>query len=827
MNNDYFKEGSRQFNDVFKIDRFKIIIEKLTLDIEMTEDEKTFILSCSIFFLESFNKDKRYRSFLNFAYYIILKYSLKYKDYKPLFDFSINFGYYPISNYLKKLQLIEDKSIHDVLIEAGLDKFNTGEYYETYEQNKSRLALIADNALEKGYIAPTSYGKSSIITDVIKKSTKEKIVIIVPTKSLLIQTYKNIKKENLDYKILIHDEMFDGDECFIAIFTQERALRLLSKQDVFFDLIFVDEAHNILNNNSRSILLSRLISKSKKLNKDCEIFYLSPLIDDLENIKVTNEQQIKKFKINFNIKEPEIFEVRLNNEIYKHNRFFINKSTFNGFKIGNTKNNLDYVISTSKEKNFLYTFRPKYIEKLAIDLSKKIGENVNSIKLNQVIEILKVEVHPDFYCVDLLRHGIVYLHGKIPDIIKEYLESKFKEIDEIKFIVANNVILEGINLPIDSLYVFSTYSLKGKELTNLIGRVNRLSEIFKKESNNLEKLLPTIHFVNNENGLYSNGNDMFNKIVLLKNTIFKDEIKNPLLINFDINSIKDVDKNKEDRKRKEVNDLIFQEKMLHESATDFNDKLSKYLFETGILECYIDKKVLIESVTLFFNQLIHKEDNWKHLDILDKIRNIFLFDSDNIKHEELKRLNNEETISFYRKYILITQKRSLKQNIENYFKFFKERSLSKDFKKRKFYFGTSYGEEVYDSIKYPNSHRKVYVDLRDVKDDVELVNLAIVKLKMEDEFISFTLNKFIVFLYDFDLISDNEYNMYIYGTTDKNKIKLTKFGLNIRLISRLDIDKQLDNLYFDDYNNIKYKKKFVDYLNSLNDFQRFEIEKFF
>ncbi|MFL0120275.1 hypothetical protein V2611_00585, partial [Tenacibaculum maritimum] len=88
------------------------------------------------------------------------------------------------------------------------------------------------------------------------------------------------------------------------------------------------------------------------------------------------------------------------------------------------------------------------------------------------------------------------------------------------------------------------------------------------------------------------------------------------------------------------------------------------------------------------------------------------------------------------------------------------------------------------------------------------------------------LNKFIIFLYDFNLITQEEYHEYVYGTTDIKKIAMTKFGLNISLITRLEEDKQIKNLEMDDNNNLRANKKFKKYLNQLNDFHRFEIERF-
>lgn len=119
----------------------------------------------------------------------------------------------------------------------------------------------------------------------------------------------------------------------------------------------------------------------------------------------------------------------------------------------------------------------------------------------------------------------------------------------------------------------------------------------------------------------------------------------------------------------------------------------------------------------------------------------------------------------------------------------------------------------------------MYIDLT-AKGDTELVNLAIVTLEIEDDFVSFELNKFIVMLYDYDLITTKEYNEYVYGTIDQRKIELTKIGLNIGLINKLEADGQLKNIFLDEYNNLKANTEFNEYKNSANDFYRFELRDF-
>lgn len=124
-----------------------------------------------------------------------------------------------------------------------------------------------------------------------------------------------------------------------------------------------------------------------------------------------------------------------------------------------------------------YIRRPKLIEIFSNDFIDSLVD-INDPQVNELIEILENYIHKDFYVTKLLKKGILYIHGQLPDLIKEYLEHKFNQIDSIQYLVANTVILEGINLPIDTLFILNTFSLNEKELTNLIGRVNRLNYIF-------------------------------------------------------------------------------------------------------------------------------------------------------------------------------------------------------------------------------------------------------------------------------------------------------------------------------------------------------------
>jgi Superfamily II helicase len=765
--------------------------------------------------VKHYQNDRRFISYIDFAYYLILKYSLNFGDYKPLYDISISLGFYPIANDIIKYELLPTEHFVDTIISSLIPQFkNEDNFIETLEQNHRSKDFLSDKSFEKCYLAPTSFGKSSLIINAIKElqDGEKKITIVVPTKSLLMQTYQSVRSAKLGRKIIMHDEMFDDEDEFIAIFTQERALRLLNRKKCVYDVLFIDEAHNILNNDSRSILLSRLIAKNKKLNNNQKVIYLSPLIENIHSIKISKEQNISSHVIEHNLKEPDLFELKLDGVVRLYNRFLDEFYT-----LDIQTNPFYYTISKSGDKNFIYNYRPVRIEEFAKEFCKYLPEIEITNEIIELKKILRKEVHNEFYVVDCLKYGVVYIHGKLPDLIKEYLEEKYRTLKELRYIIANSVILEGMNMPIDTLFIYNTRGLSGKELLNLIGRVNRLNQIFN-TTENLKKLAPPVHFVNTEYYNRKNSN-MEAKIKELRSRSFKDSVDNPNLCEFDLSK----QEKKDESYLLKVQTIQENETFISSNHKTEHDKLKAYLIESSISNHYSNIETATSSIELKLrriklDEILGENINFSDFTMLEKLNYLFVQEENSLIDFELNRLKNKEARDYYEHFIMVGRKKSLKENIISQLEFFQRKANSD---KPRMYFGSSYGEIDYDDT----GNNKIYIDLN-TKTDSQLINLAVVKLKMEEDFVSFKLNKLIVMLYDYELIDTEEYNLYIYGTSDEHKIALTKYGLNISLISRLSEDKQLINLEFDNFNNLTANEQFFEFLKKVDDFYRFEILRF-
>ena len=79
---------------------FKSAVDKLLLGVELTNRESTLLLSAAIALLRYGLEDKNRTRSLEFAYWIILNYSLSTGNLKPLYDLSFELGLYPWPNQL-------------------------------------------------------------------------------------------------------------------------------------------------------------------------------------------------------------------------------------------------------------------------------------------------------------------------------------------------------------------------------------------------------------------------------------------------------------------------------------------------------------------------------------------------------------------------------------------------------------------------------------------------------------------------------------------------------------------------------------------------------
>ena len=181
------------------------LYNKVIFESEPNYNEKYSFLKLAVMFLNVKNQAVN-----DLGYRMVLKYSNKFKDFIPLYDVSINKGFIPVSKFIEEkiLNSISPKeSFFYDFIKSFEENFRLNDIYLTEEQYQLNEFFEENNFNNISIVAPTSYGKSELILNIIHKNDN-KICILVPTKSLLAQTKMRVAHFAGKRKIITHPDMY-------------------------------------------------------------------------------------------------------------------------------------------------------------------------------------------------------------------------------------------------------------------------------------------------------------------------------------------------------------------------------------------------------------------------------------------------------------------------------------------------------------------------------------------------------------------------------------------------------------------------------------------
>lgn len=754
---------------------FSNLYNALLTNNNINDDILYQLLKLSIIFINSEDKNIE-----KLGYRIILLFSIKTENYYPLYDIAINKGLYPIIHIIDRFNLIED-SFYSEVNSSLIEQLKNNNHYLSSEQVK--LHTYYENNIDKSLciVAPTSYGKSELFINEIEKLENKKICILVPTKTLLEEVKIKLSKINtINSRLIItHPDMYNKSEkSFIAVFTQERLLRLLkNEKDLYFDYVVIDEAHNLLAKDERTLTLSTSIMVLYKRNNNTKFKYLTPFIKDIKSLNLKFiENTTNEFKISEYLKSEMIYYYNYSNAgnfLYLYDQFIdqyyeLAKHSMNEF---------DFIKDKAGKKNIVYFNKPKEIEKFAYEFAEKLNE-IKSEYIDSIINNIKDYVNKDYKLLFCLKHGVIYHHGAVPDLVRYYIEELYKNCDDIKYIVCSSTLLEGVNLSADKLFVFQfkrgQRNLNSSDIKNLIGRICRFSEIFNETTNNLYLLTPKVYFVDFPK--YSDSRSSMKNCI--QNTLridkkINDKLENPLLENA---------KCKQKDYEKDINFISnFEDNIINiDNPKLLRTKFGKSCIQNGITEINVFEQE--NEMQQKIDILIANNFVIDNCDVLfEKISDIFLIEEINNEDNNFDRLKRNKARNFY--------SFMLKSMIDNY-------SFSSLINKIVYYWKNRIRMKNDGSISEAyayvgrwgditrNGNRKYWIDLTS-KSDNELVNLAIIKAKEEQDYINYTIIKFIETFNDFNLLDKNFYNKVKYGTSDNNYILMIQNGYSISLANLL------------------------------------------
>lgn len=726
------------------------------------------------------------------GYRIVVEYCNQTNDYIPLYEIAVNKGLYPVSKFIEQHYI--DNSKRNFFTEwndAFTEQYVSGEVCRSEQQNSLVHFFESKKDDTVSVIAPTSYGKSELILSAVKEYAGKKICVLTSTKALLIQTKKRVQQisKGIFPKIVVHPEMYNpNDSSCLAVLTQERLLRIFKKDpQLSFDCIIVDEAHEMLEDDSRSRTLANVIIVAQKRNPEVAFKFLTPFLADSTNLKARyTTYDIEGFKVSEYIKTEKYFLYDLRNhtglKLYDQ---FLNKY----LPISDNRNlgfEEDVVKAYSAGKNIIYLNKPTDIEKFALALADVLPE-VDSELIQTACDNISEYLQPQYNLLTCLRKGIIYHHGSVPDAIRIYIEDLYKKDDAVRYVITSSTLLSGVNLPAERMFILDNKrgrsNLSHDSFKNLVGRVCRFSEIFNDETGNLYRLEPQIYLVFGKYFAQNANCESFLRNVAKVEQNYKDAVDNVLLSEAKIT----VDN---EEKLRQASEFIenYENGVVEDYQERYTNTVSgKACIMNGITEfdVFAHEATIQQQVDVYQSESIKISDSNT---LLETINDLFIQHLPDNGVESLKRLENKEARNFYSMMFEWRVKNKSYAEMISLFVGYWHQLYKKD-RNVMVYVGK------WGDIKRPGSNVARYTKFVG-KTRTQVVNLAIVRIKEEQDFIDNTLIKYVEVLHDLDLIEDRFYAQIKYGTDDERTICLIKNGLSLSSAMLL-IKKYGDHLQID------------------------------
>lgn len=431
---------------------------------------------------------------LNAADFKFLKYISNKTGIPHFYDILRQFDQKP---YIDSFDLITFSSI---FYESLL---HTDEESKLHKYQKNILDMFEAECLNRYFLsASTSFGKTHIVFEIIKKMNYTNAVLIFPTIALLSENLERIISDvkyrffREKYEIHTLSEVKEFGENNLFIYTPERYLSFIekNKSELHFDFAFVDEIYKIdndyiideeLKENERDVAYRLAVFYS--LNDHTDVLFAGPYMD----FDIPNSPNYNSSFDNF-LNDNKITLLDFNEYEIVNKSFFVAKR----LKIVPEDIQLNLVFSSNKKTDKLTE-----TVKLIIDIPQnlivycanrgrnggveyyaealiqsEILKNHNYSKYSDIIDHISLNFTDKWILLRALKHGIGIHHGLIPKYIQKEIINLFNN-GLIKILISTTTITEGVNTSAKNLVVMhskkGSKDLKKFDAKNIAGRAGR------------------------------------------------------------------------------------------------------------------------------------------------------------------------------------------------------------------------------------------------------------------------------------------------------------------------------------------------------------------
>lgn len=411
-------------------------------------------------------------------------------------------GFYP---YL--LRMIESTNKLDITSEIRTAFHSSNKLDDiTFHKEQKFLADMIAKGQNLIVSAPTSFGKSLLIQEIVALNKYENILIIQPTLALINETRISLKKFAENYNIIVNTSQTLGSKN-VFILTAERVLEYEGLPEI--DYCILDEFYKLssIRDDERSDVLN--IALKKVLKFDPIFYFIGPNIDGIPE-GFQEKYNAIFYKTNYSLVNTEIELVHIDYQdtgVRKQEKEKEQK-LFELLSLQNDEQSIVYVSSPSR----------------AYNIAKRYYEYLNENQLLKepqylpMCEWIEENLNKDWGFNTLIKNYIGVHSGIIPKHLVHSMIEYFNE-GKINVLFCTSTIIEGVNTSAKNVFVFDNKKGPNRldffDFSNIKGRAGRL----------LQHYIGKVYVFNN----------IPNKEVFELDIPFHDQklINDEILINFD------------------------------------------------------------------------------------------------------------------------------------------------------------------------------------------------------------------------------------------------------------------------------------------------------
>ena len=346
---------------------------------------------------------------------------------------------------------------------------NLGDKY--FHEEQKHLKNILDAGKNLIVSAPTSFGKSLLIEEMVAGKKFKNLVIIQPTLALLDETRKKLKKYQEDYKIILRTSQEPSEEKGnLFLLTAERVMEYKDLPKI--DFFTIDEFYKLSaeRDDERSDILNNAFYKLLQQNPVPQFYLLGPNIDKISD-GFSKKYNAVFYKTNYSLIENKI------EDIYSlHKDKFSKPRKYKDFK---EKKLFELLIDLKDQQSIIYCSSPNRVRELANKFCKFLEEkNFKKTEDLPLVEWVRENINPKWNLINFLNYEIGINDGALQKHINSSVIDYFND-KKLKYIFCTSTIIEGVNTSAKNVIFFDP--TKGKrtlidyfDYSNIKGRSGRM-----------------------------------------------------------------------------------------------------------------------------------------------------------------------------------------------------------------------------------------------------------------------------------------------------------------------------------------------------------------